>query len=531
MKKTLSRPFPTDATAWNRFVAGSVPWLIALLASLSVVMVGLFLFTSIRRLHYAFEYDWIEDGVLASIQHIRSGLPLYQSPTTLFTPYLYTPVYLYAASALSHLSGASFFTLRLLSLIASLGCFTMLYLLVYSEIRKHLPALAAVGFFAACYPVVQASFDLGRVDMLYLFFVLFAFFATRHLNPVFAALLWVLAFQTKQGVLPVALLALFYNWGCPRRLLLGLASFAALLIASIYWLNHITQGWYSYYVFGMTGGFGFDVHQTIRFVPVDILGACGCAITMIVAALLLQPPNLRGTAFSFYTLGSVGMILFTGYIRAHRGANVNSLLPMYLWLAILFALSLARLIAWHQDNPSAMTAAVLSTFLIAAAFQLIQHLYSPNEYIPQPKQLQERAAFEHQLQSIPGDVLVISHPEYGSLAGKPLFAGSESIGAVVEASRRDVGDELLQQYRTLLDSGTIHAVVLDIPAEEFLKRKRSWMPTNFLRLYPLRVDAVGAGNVRFTSEPRYIYLECGLRSTAVALDPRIDTSACSFSKS
>jgi hypothetical protein len=36
-------------------------------------------------------------------------------------------------------------------------------------------------------------------------------------------------------------------------------------------------------------------------------------------------------------LGSLGMVAFTGYLRAHRGANFNSLLPMYAWMAVLSA--------------------------------------------------------------------------------------------------------------------------------------------------------------------------------------------------
>jgi hypothetical protein len=510
-----------------------------LLAALSALMVALFVYTALRRMHFAYEYDWIEDGMLASVRHLRSGLPLYSAPTTAFTPYLYTPIYLHAAAALSRLTGLGYAPLRLLSLLSTLGCCAVIYLLVYRETneilerlaRRHLAALAAVGLFAACYPVVQGAFDLGRVDMLYLFFVLLAFYVTRFGHPALAALLWVLAFQTKQGVLPVALLALCYDWQRPRRVLLGVGSFAVALAGSILWLNHATQGWYRYYVFGLASGFGWSKAQATHFITGDLLGACGIAVLIIAAARLAAPASFRSRGFSFYALGSVGMIVFTGYIRAHRGANVNSLLPMYVWIAVLFGLALARLFAVLEARDSAASRGALAVLLLAASVQLVAHLYSPGEYLPTPGELAEREAFEQQLRAIPGNVLVMSHPEDGLLAGEPLFAGSESIGAVIDAHDRDQSAALRAQYAELLHSGALSAVVLDMTAEEIFAIRdqghRVWMPPDFLTLYPLRVSAIGGGDTRFTSEPRWIYLPCSQQAAALRLDAHADTSPCS----
>ena len=503
----------------------------AMLAALSVLMVLLFVYTALRRMHFVFEYDWIEDGVLASVRHIRSGLPLYSAPTTAFTPYLYTPIYLYVAAALSRVMGLGYAPLRLLSLLSTLGCCAVIYLLVWREGRKHLAAIAAVGLFAACYPVVQGAFDLGRVDMLYLFFVLCAFYVTRFGNPALAALLWVLAFQTKQGVLPIALLALCYDWQRPRRVLLGVGSFVAALVGSILWLNHATQGWYHYYVFGLVGGLGYARQQATHFIPVDLLGACGIAVLVIAAAWLAAPVSLRSRGFSFYALSSVGMIVFTGYIRAHRGANVNSLVPMYAWLAVLFGVALARLFETLEDRDTVAARAALAVLLLAASVQLVVHLYSPGEFLPTQQQRADREGFEQQLRAIPGAVLVLGHPEDGVLAGKPLFAGSESVGAVIDANNHEQSDALRAQYAALLHSGTVSAVVLDLSAEAYLAMIAAghsvWMPSGFLAQYPLRVRAVGSGDDRFTSEPRWIYLPCAQQAIALQLDARVDTSPCS----
>jgi hypothetical protein len=465
------------------------------------------------------------------VRHIRGGLPLYAAPTTAFTPYLYTPIYLYAAAALSRVMGLGYAPLRLLSLLSMLGCCGVIYLLVWRELRRHLAALAAVGLFAACYPVVQGAFDLGRVDMLYLFFVLCAFYVTRFGNPALAALLWVCAFQTKQGVLPVALLALCHDWQRPRRVLLGVGTFAAALAGSILWLNHATQGWYRYYVFGLAGGFGWSKSQTTHFFTVDLLGTFGIAVLVIVAAWPSTPGFLRSRGFSFYALGCVGMIVFTGYIRAHRGANVNSLLPMVAWMAVLFGLALARAFTIFEERETAAMRRGLALFLLAASVQLVVHLYSPGEYLPTPEELAQREAFEQQLRVIPGSVLVLGHPEDGVLAGEPLFAGSESVGAVIDAHDQKKSEALRAQYAELLHSGALSAVALDMTAEEAFAIRdqghRIWMPADFLALYPLRVRAVGGGDNRFTSEPRWIYLPCAQQAAALRLDAHADTTSCS----
>jgi hypothetical protein len=519
------------------------PWLLACLryalAGVSILMVALFLVTALRRLPYPFGYDWIEDGMLASVRHIRAGLPLYAPPSVGFTPYLYTPIYLYAAAALSKLTSLGYAPLRWLSLFSTLGCFGTIYALVRREAglaakRRNLASLAAVGLFAACYPVVQGTFDLGRVDMLYLFFVLLAFYATRHWNPALAALLWVCAFQTKQGVLPIALLALCYDWPRPRRVLLGVGSFAVLLGVSILWFNHISQGWYRYYVFGLASSFGLVKAQATAFLRADLVRPCGIALLVIVAAWLAAPPRLRSHAFSFYALGSVGMIVFTGYLRAHRGANVNALLPMYAWMAVLFGLALARLLDGLEHRGTPAADAALTLLLLLASLQLAQHLYSPASMLPTAQQIADRESFEQQLRTIPGDVMVLSHPQDGLLAGKPLFAGSESIGAVIDASNRATAAALIAQYDRLLHSGTLSAVVLDERAEDYAELEAeghpTWMPPDFLALYPLRVAAIGSDQPVFGSEPRWIYLSCGSLGAARALDPGVDAAACSITQ-
>jgi hypothetical protein len=509
----------------------------AALMVVSALAILLFLVAARQRLYFPYEYDWIENGMVACVRHIHGGLPLYAAPSINFTPFLYTPVYLYLASAMARVTGVSYVPLRLLSIFSTIGCLAVIYKLVYEETRQHFAALAAAGLFAACYATVYGTYDMGRVDMLYMFFVLCALYATRRMHPLFAALLWVCAFQTKQGVLPVALLMLCHTWRQPRRVLLGAGGFLAMLGVSIAWLSYATGGWYRYYVFGMTSGFGYNMQNALQYIPGD-LRVCGIALILVLVALLLErPPDWRATIrnhpFSFYVLGTAGLVVFTGYIRAHRGANTNTLIPAYAWIAVLFGVALGRIHRRLAAQPETAARVVLAVVMLAAIVQIVQLRYSLDDAAPDSDDLAVRNQFEAVLQSIPGDVLVLSHPEDALMAGKTEYASSEAAGAVIDAhnSRKGQqnGDKLMAEYAALIHSGRLSAIVLDWPVEQYLAISRVWAPKDFLAYYPLRVSAVGGDERRFTSQPKWIYLPCpaaGAVDEARMLDANVDESAC-----
>jgi len=508
---------PTQPTI--RITARELRWLRHLVIICAILPILLFLATARLRLHYPFAFN--ENGMLQMAMRVHDGLPLYTEPSVTYTPYLYTPVFYYFAALSIHFFGATFTALRVVSIFSTLGVFALLYALVFTETRRAWAALAAVGCFAACYPLVLNWFDTGRVDMLYLFFLMAAVLATRRGHPALAAILWVLTFQTKQGVLPIAFLALCYDWQHPRRVLTGLITFFAALAASILWLTHITGGWYRYYIFGIVGGFGFDRHLIVHILPNDFLAPLGIALLIILAAFLAAPPHWRTPAFSFYGLGCLSFILFTAYIRAHRGAGQNTLLPAYLWIAILFGLALARL-ETHLKLQHTATAILL----LAATVQLTAHIYWPTALAPHPDELALRNRFLDQLRTIPGNVLVYEFPEYGRFAGKPMYAVMDATGAVIEAKNQQQGNRLLAQYQQLIDSHQLSAVALDRPAEDFLAQPRSWMPANFLQRFPLKIPVQSSEDTPYIFQPRWLYLPCEQSTTAQALDPQVDLSGC-----
>ena len=175
-----SEPVSGDALQWAfaRLFTPAGPMVrgayVAAVAS-AALLILIFLMTASTRLRYP--YDMNDTGMLAPVQHIVRGLPLYGPPSIHFTPFLYTPLFYYSAAAMSHVTGVSYAALRSVSVLSTLGCFAWVYALVFRDGRRHGLALIAVGLFASCYALVLEWFDIGRVDMLYLFFLLGALYA------------------------------------------------------------------------------------------------------------------------------------------------------------------------------------------------------------------------------------------------------------------------------------------------------------------------------------------------------------------
>jgi len=441
----------------------------ALIAAASVFVILLFLYTALRRLHYPYELEELEGTMFIAVLRVFHGQSVYPRPSLDFIPYMYSPGYYYAAAALGKVYGMTISTLRLTSILSTLGCFAAIYALVWSEARRHLPALAAAGLYAGCYTLCQLWFDLGRLDSFFVLLVLLAMLCTRRLHPVIAAIAWALAFQTKQSILPAAFLMLLSQWEPGnakqiRRTLTGIAAFAALAFGSVAWLNHRTAGWYSFYVFRVPGA-NADIKLRALFVfwPNDMLRPLALALILIAAAALFTPPSLRSRATRFY-LAALSLIPLFWWIRAHAGSTVNSLMPIYALLAVLFGIAIARLMKTLPQNAASPA---LLLILLAVFAQESAGIYNPGDYLP----LSETTASLHtvvdDIRSQPGDVYVAQHPFYAYLAGKPTHADLVSIHDAMRP-KDPIHAELSQEMQQALADHNFSSIVLNQPADAVL---------------------------------------------------------------
>ena len=121
-----------------------------------------FLFVVVQRVGYPYELEWMEGSLVDHTSRILRGQDIYTEPGIEHISYLYTPLYYYVSAVMAWFTGIGYLPLRLVALLASLGCAALVGLMVWRETRARSPALVAGGFFLAGFWVVDGWYDLAR---------------------------------------------------------------------------------------------------------------------------------------------------------------------------------------------------------------------------------------------------------------------------------------------------------------------------------------------------------------------------------
>ena len=452
--------------------------LLASIATLSILAALLFFITALRRLYYPYELEELEGNMFLATLRVFRGQALYVRPSVNFIPYMYAPGYYYVTAALGHVMGMSMATLRMTSILSTLGTFAAIFLLVWTEIKRVVPALAGMGIYAGCYALCGGWFDLGRVDSLFLFVVALALYATRRLSPILAALLWILAFEIKQSILPAAFFILCSLWPERRRVTQAMGTFIAGVAASAFYLNHVTKGWYYFYVFAVPGANAdLKARTAALFWSLDIVRPLGLVLMVILTACLITRPSLRNPATRFH-VACCSLIPLFWWIRTHAGSTMNAVMPIYLLLAILFGISFGRLLAvWAGATKSCRPAAVL--LLIAVLIAELAGLHNPGDLVPSFETRQSLAQVVADIRVLPGQTYVTQHPYYGWLAGKSTSADLVSIHDALRVNRSDVRDALREDLRSAVEDHRYEAFVIETPSsteniDALLNRHVDW---------------------------------------------------------
>ncbi len=474
---------------------------------LSAFFVGLFLYVSLRRLFYPFELERIEASMMTSVWRLRHGYSLYGPPSLEWAPFLYAPLFFWVAAAFSKVLGVGYAALRAVSIVSTLGSFGVIYAMVWKETRRWTAALAAAGFFASLYFLVNGWFDLGRVDSLSVFLFLMAVYATRWMHPLAAAFFWLLACGAKQTYLPLGIASFLVEWARPRRMLLGMGATAGMAWAAIAWLNHATGHWFSYYAFGTVGELTLvPWKEAVLSLPLDYLWLMSIAILLVLAMLLLAPMKWRERDGSFYAILTVLVGGAAWFVRIHRGAGINASMPMFAWVAILLGVAVDRLLRtaegaeamgrWKENS-------VTGVVWLAVAVQLGAHIYVPSWLLGLEQDAHARKAFIEELRVTPGDVWVVNHSYAAILAGKPMHAEMDGYDAVL--GRKDA--PAVAEFERAIRERQFTAIVLDRPPSEYQPRGVFTTPP-FSEAYPLMVPLQEEWVSGADDKPRYVMLPC-----------------------
>lgn len=437
-----------------------------LLVTVSVIYLGGFLFVALLRIQYPFELEWVEGSMVDHVGRVLSGEKIYVKPSIDFIPFLYTPLYYYSSAALSYALGIGFLPLRLVSLASSLGSFYIIYLIVKQETSSKFSAMLASCLFAATYRIGGAWFDVARVDSLFLFLLLATLYWIRFrrslISQIIAGIFFSLSFLTKQIALPmffpVILYCIYRNW---RFSLLLIGTIGAIIGGSTFLFNHISDGWYFFYVFENPSHHQWINNVNLNFWIKDLFLKLPIAFSMFLCCLYRSFVSKDRETYLFYFCMSIGMLMGSWLSRLHIGGYDNVLIPAYACICIVFGIETNRLLEYISNAPMAKRGLLeIATFLMCIT-QFAVLYYNPISQVPTREDLQAGCELVRKLEKVEGEVMLPFHGYLPALANKKTSAHILTIWDILRGADGKVKSDLILEIRNAIRSKRFDAIFVD----------------------------------------------------------------------
>lgn len=438
------------------------------LLSVAILYIIKYLFVVYSRINFPFELEWIEGDVLNQVRRVLSGELLYVKPSLDFIPYNYAPLYFYVSAAVSSIMGIGFLPLRLVSFVSSLGCFYIIYLIVYKETGSKYSGILSVCLFAASFPLSGGWFDVGRLDSLYLVFLLIAVylikFTTSNKMYILAGIFMSLSFFTKQTALvislPIMLYCLLYNW---RKSFYFNSTILITVLGVSLILNYIHDGWFYYYVFKLSQH-PLQKNMFIHFWKKDILAPVSIAWIMSIFFLLAQLLEKNKNNFLFYSLVFVGMVGGACLNRTHAGSGQNVVMPAYAIMSILSGMAFHVFFEFIRILPEnrKYVLRILFCLVFLLQFSLEPIRYSTAAYIPPKKDMEAGMKLVETIKQMEGEVFI---PDFGYLAimaGKKSYAHGMAIRDILYMDKGEVRNNLLSQINQAIQEKKFSAIIVSL---------------------------------------------------------------------
>jgi hypothetical protein len=456
-------------------------YLFVFLFAASLWHIAFFAVAACLRASFPMQLEWLEGGMLDTVGRILAHKPIYVAPTHLFVPYIYTPLYYYVGALLCRITGLGFAPLRWLSTACTAGCLILIFRQTREFTGSRSAGLIAAGCFAGLYAAGGASYDLARVDMLFLVLALAAIYAVWHDQSLLAGLLFACAYQSKQAAAIIAVCVLAGTWRRPRQCATGLITFIAATVGSTLLLNRFSDGWYGFYTQWLPAHHALYPHGLFYFAVRDFGRYLLPGLLLI--AWSAQPNLLqlwrsrRGNFLLFCTLGCF-LAALAG--RMHSGGSANVVLPLYAWFAVLFGIALSRiLVASEQPRAHMQLVAAL------AVLQFLIMLTSPSRFIPSRAAYQQARQFLDQIAATPGDIYVIDNAADLEAAHKASFANGNAIVDVVRAGDSAAHRAMLADLQQSIQQCSYAALLAPSPLND--QHAFDGAPPDLSRYY--RIDA------------------------------------------
>jgi len=426
-----------------------------------------FLVLAFIRIPALIEYDWIEGVHMLQVHRILEGQPLYPPPSASYTPVIYAPLYSYVSAAVALIAGESYQSLRLVSLVSTLGILVLIGMLVRKMGGSVQAAWVAAGLYAGMYKIVGFYFDVARLDSLFTFFTMAAVYGMRSVSDrgwptsICTALAAIGAVLTKQtALLPVFAMCI---WGfmMPGRrtriaalLCLGFISVSQLLALIM------TDGWFFYYVYKVPSAHPILMENVYHFMRKELFGhlLLGFILSFPVLFILFRKRDGKQDAF-FFLAFFLSMVAAGLAPRFKVGGNVNNLMPVAAALAVGCGLLLG-----HVHDMKRSVAALVVLVLLFWGYQMT---YRTAKALPSPKALEQTRIELRLFQRIEGPIFAPCHAYLPVLSGKN---GSAFWGAIFDVwlTPGTESRQLREKLFRALEEGQFKTIVLK---DKFFKQE------------------------------------------------------------
>jgi hypothetical protein len=417
------------------------------------------------RIHYPYELEWMEGGMLHQVLRVLQGEPLYGQPSLDFVPALYMPLYYYISALSALIFGENLFALRVVSVVASVATHALVFLIARRVTGSLLTAVLAVLFYALMFRHTGFWFDIARVDSLWtlllagaLYCLLLCKDAPTNKNILLLALISVMAFFTKQATMflfPFVAITFLYwlNW----RLLLRFVLFCILMAVPLFAFYEIFSGkQFFFYTMQMASSHGVTFFGMRRFFDIVIFAVPAFWLASIYFCVHVgKSIRERMGWISLVT----GFIFLSGLSRSYAGAFYNVLMPLYFCLAITAATGFSWLV--ERSQTSWISSAFALLLLAGLSRDFLRYRFEPVTQIPTAE---SRAATEELVKRIAllnGNVCVASHGYLAWLAGKQFCAHNTQVTDLVTGSDPELAQALRDDARQKILSGYYQVIVLD----------------------------------------------------------------------
>lgn len=342
--------------------------------------------------------------------------------------------------------------------------------------------------FAATFSRSGAWLDAARADSLYVALALGALYALRTgstpSSALLAGVLLCLSVLAKQTALALAITATLGAIAADRR---RGALFAATWIAGtvvVFGALHFgTDGWSTFYLFGVPSRHTIEPSMWVRFWTHDVVApfaiTCGLAVHYA-----LFPPHSQGRRERRLELGiAAGLLACAWAGRLNRGGGLNVLMPAHALLAAAFGLGVANLRSRLTISGDSARGVALASVL--CLFQFAVLAYNPLSHLPRPEVRETADAFLEAVRGIEGDVYLPDYVYVAGLVAKREFAhrvALQELAGEFGGAIRPEAERVIAEIRDAIVRRRFAAIIFHGPGRFRDEIMRCYRPAAELRV-------------------------------------------------